>query len=72
QTALGDITVIVPRGMAVQLASVNGPSLNRLAPPVPGYPVVRLAVNIMGLGKLRLRHPRESRKTKRERKALSG
>jgi len=68
QTALGDVTVIVPRGMAVQLNSVNGPSLNRLDPPAPGYPVLRLNVNITGLGKLRLKHPRLSRK---EKKALN-
>ena len=68
QTGFGDVIVIVPRGMAVQLIGVSGTHNSKLEPPTPGYPVVRLSVMI-GIGRLRLKHPRLSRAEKKALKA---
>lgn len=67
QTTLGDVTIIVARGVAVQQSGKTVAALSRLEPPMPGYPVIRLTATI-GFGKLRLKHPRQSR---REKKALN-
>ena len=57
---MGDVTLIVPRGMAVQLVGTSGPTRSKLTPPVPGFPLVRLSATV-GLGKIRFRHPKQSR-----------
>lgn len=64
QAGFGDITLIVPRGMTVQLIDVVGPVTNKLAEPTPGYPVILLTAKI-GFGRLRLKHPRVSRRATR-------
>jgi hypothetical protein len=66
--AFGDITIVVPRGMAVQQSGKTVAALSRLEPAVPGYPVIRLSASL-GFGKLRLKHPRESRRDKKRRRA---
>ena len=67
QTGLGDVVVIVPRGMALQLVGVTGPGSSKLDPALPGYPMIRLSV-VIGFGRFRLKHPRESRREKKARK----
>lgn len=64
--ALGDITLIVPRGVAVQQSGKTVAALSRLEPPVPGFPVIKLTATL-GFGKLRLKHPRLSRREKKAR-----
>jgi hypothetical protein len=58
-TGWGTITIIVPRGVAVQIIRHRGGLSSRLEPPVPGLPLIRLdlATNI---GRIRLRHPAAS------------
>jgi hypothetical protein len=68
QTGFGDVTVIVPRGMRIQLAGVSAPTTNKLDAPTPGFPVIRLNVMI-GFGRLRLKHPRLTRAAKKALKA---
>ncbi|MEY2474073.1 MAG: hypothetical protein QOK28_3402 [Actinomycetota bacterium] len=60
ETGLGDITLIVPRGVTVKLVDVVGPVTNKLEESTPGYPVIELTVKI-GFGRLRLKHPRAKR-----------
>jgi hypothetical protein len=55
-TGWGGITVIVPRGVGVQITHHRGGVDSRLEPPVPGLPLVRLDVTT-SIGKVRLRHP---------------
>ena len=55
-TGWGSITIIVPRGVAVQIMHHRGGVDSRLEPPVPGFPLVRLDVTT-NIGKVRLRHP---------------
>jgi len=52
----GSITIIVPRGVAVQVTHHRGGVDSRLEPPVPGFPLIRLDATAM-IGKVRLRHP---------------
>jgi hypothetical protein len=52
----GSITIIVPRGVAVQLTHHRGGVDSRLESPVPGLPLIRLDATAM-IGKVRLRHP---------------
>jgi hypothetical protein len=52
----GSITIIVPRGVDVQIVKHRGGVSSRLQPPVPGFPLIRLDVTTM-IGKVRLRHP---------------
>jgi hypothetical protein len=52
----GTITIIVPRGVGVQIVKHRGGVSSRLEPPVPGFPLVRLDVTTM-IGRVRLRHP---------------
>jgi len=40
----GSITIIVPRGVAVQITQHKGGVDSRVEPPVPGFPLVRLDV----------------------------
>jgi hypothetical protein len=56
-TGWGSITIIVPRGVAVQVVHHRGGVDSRLEPPVPGLPLIRLDVTT-NIGKVRLRHPR--------------
>jgi hypothetical protein len=55
-TGWGSITIIVPRGVAVQVIHHRGGVDSRLEPPVPGLPLIRLDVTT-NIGKVRLRHP---------------
>jgi hypothetical protein len=55
-TGWGSITIIVPRGVGVQVIHHRGGVDSRLEPPVPGLPLVRLDVTT-SIGKVRLRHP---------------
>jgi hypothetical protein len=52
---LGSITVIVPRGVAVQITRHRGGVDSRLEPPVPGLPLIRLDATA-SMGKIRVRH----------------
>ena len=56
-TGWGSITIIVPRGVGVQVTRHRGGVRSRLEPPVPGLPLVRLDVTT-NIGRVRLRHPR--------------
>ncbi|HEY6276170.1 MAG TPA: hypothetical protein VIX86_07540 [Streptosporangiaceae bacterium] len=56
-TGWGSITVVVPRGVGVQLIRGRGGVDSRLEPPVPGLPLVRLDATA-NIGRIRLRHPR--------------
>ena len=62
---LGDIVLVVPRGMTVQPVRITGPLRDELDPPVPGYPLVRLTASVTTLGKIRLRHPKPTRSRSR-------
>jgi len=55
-TGWGSITIIVPRGVGVQVLRNYGGVDSRLEPPVPGLPLVRLDATT-NIGKVRLRHP---------------
>jgi hypothetical protein len=55
-TGWGRITIIVPRGVEVQIIRHRGGVDSRLEPPVPGLPLVRLDVTT-NIGRVRLRHP---------------
>ena len=55
-TGWGNITIIVPRGVAIQVIHHRGGMDSRLEPPVPGLPLIRLDVTT-DIGKVRLRHP---------------
>jgi hypothetical protein len=55
-TGWGRITIIVPRGVGVQVTRHRGGVNSRLEPPVPGLPLVRLDVTT-NIGRIRLRHP---------------
>jgi hypothetical protein len=70
QTGLGDVILTIPRGMNVQLAGVSAGahSTKNMAPPVPGYPTIRLTVMI-GFGRLRMKHPKLTRAEKKALKA---
>jgi len=55
-TGWGSITIIVPRGVGVQVTRHRGGVDSRLDPPVPGLPLIRLDVTI-NIGRVHLRHP---------------
>jgi len=55
-TGCGSITIIVPRGVGVQITHHRGGVDSRLEPPVPGLPVVRLDMTT-NIGRIHLRHP---------------
>lgn len=70
-TGWGSITIIVPRGVGVQITHHRGGVDSRLEPPVPGLPLVRLDVTT-NIGKVRLRHPgTQGRKRRRPRAAAA-
>lgn len=56
-TGWGSITIIVPRGVEVQVVHHRGRIDSRLEPPIPGLPLIRLDVTT-NIGRVRLRHPR--------------
>jgi Domain of unknown function (DUF1707) len=55
-TGWGSITIIVPRGMGIQVIRQRGGVDSRLEPPVPGLPLIRLDVTT-NIGRVHLRHP---------------
>ena len=65
-TGWGSITIIVPRGVAVQLTHHKGGTDMRLEPPVPGLPLVRLDATTH-IGRIHLRHPGAPRRVRRSR-----
>jgi predicted membrane protein len=64
----GTITIIVPRGVNVQIVRHRGGVSSQLEPPVPGFPLIRLDVTAM-IGKVRLRHREARDRSKRRRRA---
>jgi hypothetical protein len=52
----GSITIIVPRGVGIQVTHHRGGVDSRLEPPLPGLPLIRLDVTAM-IGRVHLRHP---------------
>jgi hypothetical protein len=64
-TGWGSITIIVPRGVGVQITRHRGGVDSRLEPPVPGLPLVRLDVTT-NIGRVHLRHP-ETQESRRPR-----
>jgi Domain of unknown function (DUF1707) len=69
-TGWGSITIIVPRGVGVQVLRNYGGVDSRLEPPVPGLPLVRLDVTA-NIGKVRLRHPGPPGSKRRGRGAIT-
>jgi hypothetical protein len=67
-TGWGSITIIVPRGVGVQIVKHRGGVSSRLQAPVPGFPLIRLDVTTM-IGKVRLRHPESTDHARRSRRA---
>jgi hypothetical protein len=55
-TGWGSVTIIVPRGVGVQITHHRGGVDFRLEPPIPGLPLVRLDVTT-NIGRVHLRHP---------------
>jgi len=64
----GSITIIVPRGVAVQLTRHKGGVDRRLDHPVPGLPLIRLDVTA-NIGRVHLRHPGTPRRAGRRRRS---
>ena len=60
----GSITIIVPRGVAVQIVHHKGGVDSRLDPPVPGLPLLRLDVTTH-IGRVHLQHPGAQGRTRR-------
>jgi hypothetical protein len=69
-TGWGSITIIVPRGVGVQVIKHRGGLDSRLEPPVPGSVLVRLDVTT-NIGRVYLRHPRP-RELRQRRRAPRG
>jgi Domain of unknown function (DUF1707) len=63
----GSITIIVPRGVGVQVTRHRGGVDRRLEPPVPGLPLIRLDVTT-NIGRVHLRHPGGPRGARRRRR----
>ena len=63
-THMGEITVIVPRGLEVRPVGRSGPVNIALEPPVPGFPVVRLSATC-DMGTIRVMHPTEKKQRRR-------
>lgn len=59
KVATGNIKVIVPHGIDVQLVRVTGQLKNKLGPIValPGAPIIRISATV-ATGNISLRHPR--------------
>ena len=60
----GSITIIVPRGVAVQIIQHKGAVDSRLEPPLHGLPLVRLDVTTH-IGRVHLWHPGAQGRTRR-------
>jgi hypothetical protein len=69
-TGWGSITIMVPRGVGVQVLRNHGGVDSRLEPPVPGLPLVRLDATA-NIGKVRLRHPGPPGSKRRGRGAIT-
>lgn len=67
-TGWGTITVIVPRGVGVQILRHRGGISSRLDPPMPGFPLIRLDATT-NIGRVRLRHPDDRDQARRSRRA---
>lgn len=63
-TGCGSVTIIVPRGVEVQITRHRGGVDSRLEPPVPGLPLIRLDVTT-NIGRVHLCHPGTRARTKR-------
>jgi Cell wall-active antibiotics response LiaF, C-terminal len=63
-THMGEITVIVPRGLEVRPVGRSGVVNAALDPPIPGFPVVRLSATC-DMGTIRVTHPAEKRQRRR-------
>jgi len=63
-THMGEIIVIVPRGIEVRPVGKSGPVNSTLEPPIPGFPVVRLSATC-DMGTIRVMHPAEKRQRRR-------
>jgi hypothetical protein len=57
-TRMGAITVIAPPGLDIRVVGRNSPVTMALAPPVAGFPVVRLSA-ISDMGAIRVINPTE-------------
>ena len=66
----GSITIIVPRGLTVQVTRHKGGVDRRLDPPVPGLPLIRLDVTA-NIGRVHLRHPGTPRRARRWRRSVT-
>jgi hypothetical protein len=55
---VGEITVVVPRGLDVQQVGSSGAVNRTLERPIPGFPVVRLTA-ACDVGTIQLMHPKE-------------
>jgi hypothetical protein len=64
-TRIGNVTVIVPRGLEVRPVGKSGPVNAALEPPVPGFPVVRLTATCE-TGTIRVTHPAEKKQRRRK------
>jgi|SRR5215469_3217372 len=69
-TGWGRITVIVPRGVDVQIVEHRGGVRRQLEDPVPGLPLVRLDVKT-NIGTVHIRHPNARDRRRRRRGAAS-
>lgn len=67
----GNATVVVPRGVAVQLVGETAAVKLDVDAPVPGYPLIRLTAGAV-TGKVRVRHPKERRRWWRGRDTNGG
>jgi len=67
-TGCGTITIIVPRGVDVQIIRHRGGVSSRVEPPVPGFPRIRLDVTT-NIGSVRIRHPEARNRQRRSRRA---
>lgn len=62
ESSTGEIEVIVPEGVSVQLVSVRGRvTLNPLAPPLPGGPLLRVTASAT-MGRIRIHSPIPARR----------
>jgi hypothetical protein len=57
RASTGHIDVVIPEGVGIQMVSTTGRvELDRLAPPIPGAPLVRVDAVATSTGRIRLRH----------------
>lgn len=72
QTNTGKMTVVVPRGVSVQIVSMKGRvETDELAPPLPGGPVLQVDAQA-NTGRIRFTHERPAPRQHRLRKRRSG